>query len=199
MNNVKYILLILFAILLMALAGYTGYKYNSSSIHRETSASVVLEKVQKVFKLVTVEGHFAEIYKVKEHDRWELSLFRKKALLRVNAKVAVGYDFEKITITVDEATKTVYFEDFPDPEILSLEHDLDYYDITQGTFNQFTADDYNRINNEAKNFIRKKAMDSDLLASAESQKGEIMDMLKTILEATGWNVVVGQKQDTLIG
>lgn len=199
MNNLKNILLIIFAVLLMGLAWYTGYKYNSSSTKRETSASIMLEKIQKVFKLVTIEGHFTEIYKEKEYDRWEISLFRKKALLRVNAKVSVGYDFEKLNITVEEETKTIYFDEFPSAEILSLEHDLDYYDITQGTFNPFTADDYNRINKGAKNFIRKKAEDSILMESAEKQKDEIMDMLKTLFEATGWKVVVGEKEEVLAG
>ncbi len=193
MKSVKNILLIILALVLIGVVWYSGYKYNWTSKKQETSINVVLEKVEKVFKLVTVEGHFAEIYNFKESNRWELPFFTKKALLRVNAKVSAGYDFEKVKITTDEASKTIVIEDFPEAEILSLEHDLDYYDISQGTFNKFTSDDYNRMHKEAKEFIRYKAEESSLFTSADEQKEEILEMLKTLIEATGWEVIVEEK------
>ena len=199
MKNIKNILLILFAILLIGLAWYTGYKYQWVNKKQETSVSVVLEKIEKVFKLVTVEGHLSEIYDYKEYNTWEFSMFRKKALLRVNAKVLAGFDFEKVKLTVDEKTKTIIIEDFPSAEILSMEHDIDYYDISQATFNKFSAEDYNRMNKEAKNHIRKKAVDSKLLTSAEAQKEEILDMLITIIQATGWDVVIKNRDELLLG
>ena len=199
MKNIKNILLIVFAILLMSLAWYSGHKYNEVNKKQETSVNVVLEKIEKVFKLVTVEGHLSEIYDYKEYNKWEFSMFRKKALLRVNATVLAGFDFEKVKITVEDQSKTIYIEDFPEAEILSMEHDIDYYDITQGSFNKFSAEDYNRMNKEAKNHIRKKALDSKLLVSAEAQKEEILEILKTIIQATGWRVIIKDREEFLPG
>ena len=39
-------------------------------------------------------------------------------------------------------------------------------------------------------YARAKAIDSKLLESAEAQKNEILEMLKTIIQATGWKVVI---------
>ncbi len=53
------------------------------------------------------------------------------------------------TWTCDEATRTVSLEGKALPEILSLEHDVDYYDLEEGLFNSFTAAEINRINAQA--------------------------------------------------
>lgn len=190
MKKIKNILLIIVALVIIFGAWYTGYKYNWVNKKQETSVNVVLEKIQNVFKLVTVEAHLSEIYNHKDYYNWDLPIFRKKALVRVNAKVLAGFDFEKVNLTVDEDSQTIYIENFPEAEILSMEHDLDYYDITQGAFNQFSSNDYNEINKNVKEFARAKAIDSKILESAENQKEEILDMLKTIIEATGWKVEV---------
>ena len=178
---------------MISVAWYGGFKQSWVNNKQETTVNVVLEKIQKVFKLVTVEGHLSEIYQHKDYDNWDLSLFRKKALIRVNAKVLVGFDFEKVKMTVDEDSKTIVIDDFPEAEILSMDHELDYYDITQGTFNKFTSADYNEINKLVKEYARAKAIDSELLQSAEAQKEEIIDMLTTIIKATGWEVVINKR------
>jgi len=190
MKSIRYILLVVLALAIIFVAWYSGYKYSWVNKKEETSVTVVLDKIQKVFKLVTVEGHLSEIYDHKDYYNWDIALFRKKALVRVNAKVMAGFDFEKVKLTVDEATQTIYIEDFPEAEILSMDHDLEYYDITQGTFNNFSTKDYNEINKIVKEYARLKAIDSKLLISAEEQKEEIMDMLKTIIMATGWEVKI---------
>jgi hypothetical protein len=197
MKTIRNFLLIVLILAIIGIAWYSGYKYNWVNKKQETSVNVVLEKIQKVFKLVTVEGHLSEIYNHKDYYNWDLPMFRKKALIRVNAKVLVGFDFEKVKLTVDEDSKTIYIEDFPEAEILSMDHELDYYDITQGSFNKFTSQDYNEINKNVKEFARAKAIDSKLLESAEAQKEEIMEMLKTIIMATGWEVVIKDKLEIL--
>ena len=184
----------------MGLAWYTGYKYQWANKNiKETSVTVVLEKIQKVFKLVTVEGHLSEIYKHTDYDFMDVSFLRKKALVRVNARVSAGFDFEKVKLTIDEKSKTIIIEDFPSAEILSMEHDLDYYDISQGSFNKFTSQDYNEINKSVKEYAKAKAVQSKILESAEAQKEEILDMLMTIIQATGWEVVIKNRQELLLG
>ncbi|NTW34279.1 MAG: DUF4230 domain-containing protein, partial [Bacteroidetes bacterium] len=72
----------------------------------------------------------------------DVSFFTKKALIRVKARILAGFDFEKVKISVDEKSKTVTISNIPPPQILSMEHDLDYYDITEGIFNSFSTEDY---------------------------------------------------------
>lgn len=194
MNNLKYILLFLAAIGIAFGSYYIGMKSNFIKKETKESVSVVVEKIEKVFKLVTVEATIAEIYDHKDYYTFDISLFRKKALLRVNAKVAAGYDFEKVIFETDEATKTITLKNFPEPEILSIDHDIDYYDITEGSFNTFTPDDYNRINANAKAYIKGKAVESEVLQKAAAQKNEIMSLIQDLIKASGWSLVIEEQQ-----
>jgi hypothetical protein len=156
----------------------------------EVSAVVVLERVEKVLKLVTVEGNFSEIYDYQHHVFADIWPFRKKALIRVKARVMVGYDLEKATISVDEATKTVLISGDLQPEILSIEHDLDYYNFENGLFNVITNRDITDMGVRAKAFIEEKAKESDLFRQAEAQKQDMFDFLKLSLASSGWTLKI---------
>ncbi|MBL0099148.1 MAG: DUF4230 domain-containing protein [Saprospiraceae bacterium] len=110
----------------------------------------------------------------------------------MNAKVSVGFDFEKINISIDSLSKTVTLNELPKPEILSIDHDLDYYDISEGTFNSFTKEELNMINQKAKALIASKANNDALLAAAEKQKSEYIKMMEMALQSGGWKLVVKQ-------
>lgn len=176
------------------LAWWAGFKYRMLETKTDTQVSLILEKVEKVLKLVAVEGHVAEIFDHKEYNGFDIGLFTKKALIRVNAKVSVGYDLEGVDFVVDEQSKTVTISDFPAPEVLSIDHDLDYYDVREGVFNTFTTADYNKLNRQAKEYARNKVVEGELFDEAEAQKNEILDMLRLLLEGAGYTMVVDQKQ-----
>jgi len=120
-------------------------------------------------------------------------IFRKKALIRVNAKASIGYDFEKVKLTIDQDSKTITIDDFPEPEVLSIDHDLDYYDISQGTFNTFTNEDYNKINKRAKDYVKTLAGEGELIESAREQKDELVSTLQLLLDGLGWKLIVEEK------
>lgn len=48
-------------------------------------STIVVEKIQKVLKLVTVEGNFSELMKYQDFDYIDFPGFRKDAIVRVNA------------------------------------------------------------------------------------------------------------------
>ncbi|HOY16825.1 MAG TPA: DUF4230 domain-containing protein [Haliscomenobacter sp.] len=155
----------------------------------QAEASVLLEKMKTVAKLVTVEGYFSELYNHKDYWRYDWWIFRKKALLRVKAKVSVGFDLEGLDIKADTATKTITIKNIPkEPEIISIDHDIDYYDISEGSFNTFTPEDYNKINKKARDLIEQKAKESDLIKQAREQGIEIIDLIRFIGESSGWIV-----------
>lgn len=114
------------------------------------NSTVLLERIKQVAKLVTVEGYFSEIYDYKDYYGYDLSFFRKKALLRVKAKVSVDYDLEKMKITALPDTRTIRINGIPPAEILSIEHDLDYYDLQEGLFNSFSPEDHSKLNANAR-------------------------------------------------
>ncbi|MEZ4954561.1 MAG: DUF4230 domain-containing protein [Saprospiraceae bacterium] len=176
-------------------AFYTGYQVkNWFALKTEKQvmedATVLIEKIQSVTKLITIEGFFSEIYDYQDYYGYDLTMFRKKALIRVKAKVSVGYDLEKIKITSLPESKTIVMSELPPPELLSLEHDLDYYDIQEGMFNSFTRDDYNKLNANAKEFIRQKAQESKLFDQAQLQKNKLFEMIHLLVESAGWQLKV---------
>lgn len=194
MKTWKYIILPLVVLLAICGAWYSGYKSNLFEKKVEESSTIMLNRIEKVMKLVTVEGHLSEIYSYKDHYSFDLSPFRKKALLRVNAKALIGYDFEKVNFIVDQESKTITIEDFPEPEVLSIDHDLDYYDITQGAFNTFSNEDYNKINKQAKQYVETLAGEGELIESAKEQKEELISTLQLLLDGLGWTLVVEKRQ-----
>lgn len=132
--------------------------------------SVLLERIEKVFKVVMSEGYFTEIYNYQsDKNIWQLFNDKKKALVISKAKVLVGYDFGKMRYRVDENERKLVIEYFPEPEILSMDTDYKFYDIEQGWLNRFQSEDYTNILTEAKQAMQEKALQSDLPRIATNQ------------------------------
>lgn len=159
--------------------------------HKQTiQADVLLTSVEKVMKLIAVEGYFSEIYDYKDYYFSDFIPFRKKALIRVKGKVSMGYDLNRINIMADQATKTIHLGPFPEATILSIDHDLDYYDVSEGVFNYFTEEDFSKLSANAKELIRTKALQSQLKAQTEAQLADILQMLDLLITNAGWMLVV---------
>jgi len=177
---------------------YFGFKADLFTKHESSSATVVMERINQVFKLVSVEGQTSEIYDYKSYNTYDISPLRKKILIRVNAKVLVGYDLEKAKIETNSGNKTITISELPSPEILSIEHDLDYYDLQEGTFNKFSADELTQLNKNAKEYAASKALTDELYHSAEAQKKEHLAILKDLLKGIGWKLIVKEDKPLLI-
>jgi len=154
----------------------------------------MLEKIQKVFKFVAAEGEISEIYDYKDYQYYDISPLRKKILVRVNAKVLVGYDFEKASFKIDDSTRTITIDSIGPAEVLAIDHDLDYYDIQEGTFNYFSEEELNEINEKAKNYAASIVKDSDLYKVAAEQKDDLIDMMRVAASSAGWEVVVSEEK-----
>jgi hypothetical protein len=172
------------------IGGLLTYRYFVPGTKATENASVLLEKIQAVTKLTTVEGQFSEIYNYNESDGYMLNLWDKKVLVRVRATVSAGYDLERMHLEADPATRTVRMSALPEPQILSIDHSLDYYDISEGYFTSFTPEDYNRINQRAKDLIREKAQESNLLPAARDQAAKMLDLIRFMTESAGWKLVI---------
>jgi hypothetical protein len=173
-----------------ALAWYFSRTVLDLKRQKSETAEVILSQMQAVSKLVTAEGYFSEIYDYKDYYPWDYKPFRKKALMRVKAKVIMGYDLERLDFSIDSESKQITITDPAAPQILALEHDVDYYDLTSGTFNRFSEQDLNTLNDRARNFISEAAMQSDLVDLANARKTEIFNTLSKIAETAGFTLVI---------
>lgn len=177
--------------------GWLSWRYFSSGSRPVEDSTVLLEKIQAVAKLSTVEGTFSEIYNYSEYQGYFSFLWDKKILVRVRATVSAGYNLERLNIEADPVTKTVRMSGLPKPEILSIDHSLDYYDITEGLFTSFTPEDYTRINQRAKDLIRDNAMKSSLLSEADVQGAKMLDLVRFMVEGAGWKLQIGGSEEEI--
>lgn len=184
---------ILLGILLGVLLMYWLYGFFGKKRRREVTehqSVVLLEKMKSVCKLISVEGEFAEIYKYENNKEMFLGLMsdRKKALMVINAKVHIGYDLKKVFIDADVDNKVIVLKDFPQPEILSIEPELQFYDIQNGWFNLFSTEDFTKLNQEAKKHIRDKIPQSGLMDSAKKEALQTIAIMEKIVETIGWKL-----------
>ena len=193
-SSIKNILLVILTVLACygLFSAYQSWtKFNGIE---QVDSTILLDRVERVFKLVTVEGNFSEIYNYENHIVADLWPFRKKALVQINAKVSVGYDFETINFIIDEDNKTLKIDGSLQPQILTIEHDVKSYDFENGLFNMISDDDITKMGNEDKDFIREKAEESDLFLQSEEQKKELIDMLRWILKASDWELKLDEPE-----
>lgn len=156
----------------------------------KSQSVLLLDKIKKVCKFITVEGDFAEIYHYEDVKERFLKLVssKKKALIVINAKAYVGYDLAKIHLESDETNKKIILKEFPSPEVLSIETNLNYYDKKDGYFNKFDASDLTGLQKEAKSHIEEKIPESGLYEVAKSEALEAISLIENIVETIGWRL-----------
>lgn len=150
------------------------------------SSHTIAESMRKVFKVVTAEGHFNEIYNYEETSKiFNFIPSKKRALVIVQAKILIGYDFEKFQWEIDEVNKKVRVVHFPPPEILSTETDYKYYNIEEQFFNLFSKDDLAKIQQNGKKQVIEAAKKSHLPEVAAEQ---MQTLLTELLEAKDYTL-----------
>jgi len=179
---------------LLGLAGgvaVTALFYKNRYSHSSQAQSVVLlEKIQHVCKLITVEGEFSEVFSHRDGKSLFFKLFQleKKALLIVKAKVLVGFDLSKIHIETEPEKRKVRLSHFPDPEVLSMETDLEYYDVKKGIIHKFSETDLTNMNKKSKEFIREKVERSYLFDIARNQAADTITVIRQLIDSVGWTL-----------
>lgn len=169
---------------------YSLFRKKKSKEITEQQSTVILNKIRSVCKLVSVEGDFAEIYHYENTKDSFMSLFRskKKALIIIKAKAHIGYDLNKLNMRADNDRKRIILSHFPEPEVLSIEPDLQFYDIKNGIFNSFSPTDLTQLNQEAKEHIKQKIPESGLMESAKNEAMQAVLVVEKIVETIGWTL-----------
>ncbi len=181
--------------LILGLAGGVSatifYYKNQNSKQIKQQSVLLLEKIKQVCKLITVEGEFSEIFTHRDERNLFFKLLQteKKALLIVKAKVLIGFDLTKTNIEINAKTRQVKLSLFPEPEILSIDSDLEYYDVQKGIINKFSETDLTNLNKKSKDFIREKVERSHLITIAKNQANETISVIQQLIESVGWELV----------
>lgn len=159
---------------------------------------LIQQQIENVSKLIVTEGHFAEVYNYKDSKELFGPFLRadKKALVVVNADVAIAYDLSKIEFELDEGQKTLRINHIPEPEI-SLNPDFEYYDVTADYLNPFDAGDYNTIKRNVRESLMKKVEASTLKTNAQNRLLSELQKFYILTNSLGWQLTYkGQKIDT---
>lgn len=187
-----------FLILLGVLLGLAGGIAASSWFFKsrnpqasQVQSTILLDKIKHVCKLITVEGEFSEVFAHRDGKSmfFKLLQMEKKALLIVKAKVLIGFDLTKINIEMQPDKKRVKLSHFPDPEIMSMETDLEFYDVQKGLINKFSEVDLTNMNIKSKEFIRDKIERSYLFDISRNQAADTVAIIKQLIESVGWELV----------
>ena len=180
------------------------YSARQATSKSETASVVLLEKVKKVMKLVTIEGTFNETYDEKNIKKVTLYLpfptvwgFSKKAMMQVTGKVLVGYDMERISIEMDSLNRVLTLSNLPHAEVLAVDADVSFKNISESYFNSFSPEDYTQLNKNAKNALKNKAIEEQLLIKAEEQGNQLFEVIKYMVNSAGWEVRI-DSSSTLI-
>jgi hypothetical protein len=156
----------------------------------EEQSVVLLEKIRNVSKLITVESDFSEIMHYSDVKNSFLNLItsHKKAIVLANSKVMVGFDMKQIRIEPHAKKKLLTITHFPAPEVLSIQTDVEYYDVKNGLFNKFEAKDLTELNKKVKENIENKIPKSGVLLTANEKALETVKMIEQIVDTFGWKL-----------
>lgn len=184
----KFLLGVLSSAIVLVVAFFLLSK-NEEKEELEYNTALIQQQIQQVGKLVVTEGYFSQVTSYKNTKRNYLNIFssNKKALVVVNAKVTVSYDLRQITTSIDEASKTLTIISIPEAE-LNIYPDIEYYDVTQEYFNQFNAEDYNKIKDTVTKIIEEKVEASDIRENAKHQLISELQKIYILTNSMGWTL-----------
>lgn len=183
----KWIILILVALVLFFGYNYFSSKGDTSVVEYDTA--LIQQQIKNVGKLVVTEGHFAEVITYKDSKKYmgDLLSFEKKAIVVINADVTVSFDLSKMKYEIDSINKVITVIEIPKEEI-KIAPDFKYYNTESSTFNEFTGEDYNKINKIARANLAKKIQASTLKTNAKNRLLSELNSLFIVTKNLGWTM-----------
>ena len=184
----KILLGVLITLIILFAFKYYEEKKESQIVLQENSA-LIQKQINNVGKLIVTEGHFSEVFNYKNSKEvfGAYITSEKRALVVVNADVAIAYDLSKIEFDVDAVNKTLTILNIPDEEI-KISPDFEYYDIQADFLNPFEAKDYNAIKKIVKASLSKKIEQSDLKNNAQNRLISELSKFYILTNSLGWTL-----------
>jgi hypothetical protein len=195
----KRILWALFLFLVVFGAGvFVAKHYFQSSDEMVQDSQIIVEQIEKVCKLVTVEGHFVEYYDYGDPPKgplfigpfinFEALMPRKSAQMRVRATVSVGYDLTNLEVEAFPEEQVIRLSRIPEPAVMAVDHEVDYFDDQSSIFRPLSDEDFVEMGKGAEQMIRDAAEAGTLLDAAREQGNEVFDLIEFIVTTSGWKL-----------
>ena len=148
------------------------------------SHSVVVERVQKVARLVSSETTLRDV--IIYEDTWYGST--KRSLVVVTGKVLAGIDLDTgNSVQIDEKAKRITIT-LPQPGILGIEiTEMKTYDEQRGLWNPFTAADRDALFQRAREQLEQTSRDLKITETARQSARELLEGMFT---SNGYSVEV---------
>ncbi|HKX86602.1 MAG TPA: DUF4230 domain-containing protein [Flavobacterium sp.] len=182
----------LFYALLIAVLAFFTVKYfisDEDDSITEYNSNLIQEQIKSVGKLVVTEGHYSQVLTFRDQDKYfgGFLSFDKKALVVVNSDVTVAYDLRQMQYKIDEKDKTIVILSIPKEEI-KISPNIQYYNIEQSKFNEFTSEDFNNITKKVKFDLAKKIEKSTLKTNAQNRLISELSKILLVTHSVGWKV-----------
>jgi hypothetical protein len=168
-----------------AAANFNPFKVETSTANQST---VLLEKIKIVSKLVTVEGYFSEVWQTTKTKNFGFFDSKSKAIIKVQGKVSVGYNLENMKIETFPDEKIVRITNVPTPEIISVDHELDYFSLDNGYFVSFSTKEMSAFDDVAKDTLIAAAKRTRLFETANEKGNDVLKLIELIVKDAGWEV-----------
>lgn len=163
---------------------------NKAQDNKQEEITVVVNTVKNLSKLVVSKGTFSEVYNYSDSKKYfyETISFDKKAIITVNAIVEVGYDLSKLEIQIDSIGKKLIINSIPKEEIV-IAPEVKYFDLQQSSFNSFSKEELNKINQKSIDKIKETVQVSDLKSKAKLRLFEELSKIYQLSKIYKWQVV----------
>jgi len=178
------------ALALMVVFGFRYCEHRKDDRERvEANTALIQKQLRNVGKLVVTEGSYAQVFTYSDSKDLLLGLVKadKKALVVIDAKATVAYDLSKLVVTTNPEKKKVIILFIPEPE-LTINPNLEYYDIQADYLNEFTANDYNIVKKRVENELRRKIEKSELMTNAQNRLISELQKIYVLTNSMGWTL-----------
>ncbi|MEL7376524.1 MAG: DUF4230 domain-containing protein [Bacteroidota bacterium] len=200
-RNGPYFLLAILAFV----CGLLSYRSCIQSRGQQTTVvdkTILLERIRDVCKMVTVEGDVVELYNETQTRHVTLYVpfptqfsFDKKATVEVTGTILVGYDLEGLNTNINEETRKVTISNLPKPEVLAIDHQIEYRMLEESWFNGFEPADLTILSQNAREALMNRALTSDLIDRAEEQGLGLINTIEQISLAAGYEFELVKEEE----
>lgn len=183
------------AFFIWAILGIIGislfaFMNKGDSITRKEQSDIIVEQINKVNKLISLEGNFAEVYTLDQTQKlfFDIIPIPKKAIVIAKAKTYVAYDLSKMEYELNEDKKTLTLSNIPEPEII-VDPKLEFYDLKANIL-PFTKQELSKLNERAIELLRVEANQQGFVELAEENLQLNLEKIMLVAENQGWEVVI---------
>lgn len=162
----------------------------ASKDNKTTASHTIAYGIQRLNKLVVAEQNYSNI--TTSHSRnsfMDLDFVgtKSKIILKVDIRAQASYDLSKMQVEIDSVNEIIHIKRIPELQIETFP-DVEFLDIDQGIFNQFTEEDINAIKSRAIKNVEKTMDITDLRQQAHEQLLQNLEEIYLLAHIYGWKI-----------